>query len=180
MTNRSTAAWIALGSLATVVAVGLFVALQQHLRSDANHPQMEMARAAASRLSSGASPTSVVPPTQVDIGRSPDSYVIVVDAQHRVLASSAELAGDAVVPPGGVFDFVRDHGEDVITWQPAAGVRSAIVVEAFQGGYVVVGRSLADTEAAESRLPAIVLACWAAALAAIAGAAVLSARLVRP
>ena len=84
----------------------------------------------------------------MDIARSTDPFVIVVDGQRAVLASSASLDGQVVLPPAGVFDYVRSHGEDQITWQPAAGVRSWIVVDAFRGGFVIAGRSPADGEAA--------------------------------
>jgi hypothetical protein len=160
-------AWIALACVLTVGAGVLLVAEQQHLRSDANHPQVEMARSAASKLGAGADASTVVPSGQVDIRRSAAPYLIIVGADLRVLASSAELDGRPVVPPQGVFDFVRSHGEDVISWQPATGVRSAIVVDSFRGGYVVAGRSLAATEDSESFVETLTLAAWAVALVAL-------------
>jgi hypothetical protein len=69
-----------------------------------------------------------------------------------------------VSPPSGVFAYVRDHGEDMISWQPAAGVRSAIVVDSFYGGFVVAGRSLTGTERAESALGLWAIFGWAAAV----------------
>jgi hypothetical protein len=176
--SRAVPAWIVLGAFATVLAGVLYAGRQQQLRGDANHPQVEMARAAASRLDAGATPESVLPGGQVvDIGRSPDSYLIVVDTAGAVLATSAELGGALVIPPAGVFDYVRTHGEDVISWQPEAGVRSAIVVDAFDGGYVVAGRSLKATEDAEDRLGILALAGWALAMTAAGGLGLLRARL---
>ena len=52
----------------------------------------------------------------------------------------------------------------MISWQPAAGVRSAIVVDSFHGGYVVAGRSLTGTEQAESALGLWAILGWAAAV----------------
>ena len=100
----------------------------------------------------------------VDIASSSHAYLIVVDSNRALLASSAHLDGTAVTPPSGVFDYVRDHGEDIISWQPAAGVRSAIVVDSFHGGYVVAGRSLTGTEQAESALGLWAIFGWAAAV----------------
>lgn len=119
---------------------------EQAVRQPANHPQVEMAATAVSQLDGGASPSAVVPARRVDLAQSQEPFVIVVDAQRAVLASSASLGGQVVLPPQGVFDYVRSHGEDRLTWAPAAGVRSWIVVDAFHGGFVVAGRSPGDGE----------------------------------
>lgn len=123
------------------------VALQA-VAQPANHPQAEMAQSAVARLNSGASPAAVVPGGHVDIAQSTNPYLIVLDGKRSVLASSASLDGQVVLPPAGVFDYVTAHGEDRVTWTPADGVRSWIVVDSFRGGYVVAGRSPADGEAA--------------------------------
>ena len=137
--------------LAAVAALGLAgaagVALQA-IAEPANHPQAEMAQSAVAKLNSGASPAAVLPSGHVDIARSTDPYVIVLDGRRSVLASSASLDGQVVLPPTGVFDYVTAHGEDRVTWTPADGVRSWIVVDSFRGGYVVAGRSPGDGEAA--------------------------------
>lgn len=156
--------WILMTGLVTVAALVAFIVVQQQLRGAANHPQVEMAREAAAKLNAGANPQSVVSGAPIDIASSADSYLIVVDSNGALLASSAQLGGRAVIPPPGVFAYVHDHGEDVISWQPAAGVRSAIVVDSFRGGYVVAGRSLTGTEQAESALGLWAVFGWAAAV----------------
>ncbi|MGH7759901.1 MAG: hypothetical protein ACREOY_00580 [Candidatus Dormibacteraceae bacterium] len=103
-----------------------------------------------------------------------------VGADLKVLAISSELDGGPIVPPPGVFDFVRAHGEDVITWQPATGVRSAIVVDSFRGGYVVAGRLLSATEQMESLVETLTLVAWAVALFVLAAGAVVRGRTSRP
>jgi len=130
-------------ALAAAGAVGLAV---QAIGQPANHPQVDMAHQVVSRLDAGANPADVIPASRVDISTSTDPYVIVTDSQHEVLASSASLAGQSVLPPSGVFDSVKAHGEDRVTWQPASGVRSWIVVDSFSGGFVIVGRSPSDGE----------------------------------
>lgn len=162
--RRALPVWILLSGLVTVAAFVAFVVAQQQLRGAANHPQVEMAREAAGRLDAGANPQSVVNGAPVDIATSSDTYLIVVDSNGALLASSAELQGTAVIPPSGVFAYVRNHGEDKISWQPAAGVRSAIVVDSFHGGYVVAGRSLTSTEQAESALGFWAILGWAASV----------------
>jgi hypothetical protein len=45
---------------------------------------------------------------------------------------------------------------DALTWMPASGVRSAIVVVAYNGGYVLAGRSLTQVELRETDLEVVV------------------------
>jgi hypothetical protein len=74
---------------------------------------------------------------------------------------------------------VRAHGEDRITWQPAEGVRHAIVVDRYQGGFVVGGRSLTAVERNEDALLRWVVIGWLAGIAAILGGLLLFRRLQR-
>ena len=159
-------------ALAAAGAGGLAV---QVLAQPANHPQIEAAHSAVSRLEHGEPPSAVVPASSVDIGSSSALFVIVTDARGRVLASSAHLAGWSVLPPAGVFDYVRANGEDRVTWAPAAGVRSWIVVDAFSQGFVIAGRSPSSTE--QGALVALTWGSFAAlGLAAFAGIAALTTR----
>lgn len=176
MTSRTLGALGALVIGVTVAAGAVYLVGQQSLRHAADHPQAELVHDAVSRLDAGAAPSSVLPGATIDIASSGATYVIIVDRLHKVVASSATLNGDQVVPPDGVFDYVKDHGEDVITWQPSPYVRSAIVVDAFDQGYVVAGRSLTDTEHQVSSLGLLTLAGWALAVAAIGGFAAIRTR----
>jgi cell division septation protein DedD len=148
----------------------------QALGQPANHPQIEMAHSVVSRLDGGASPSDVVPAGTVDIAMSNVPYVIVTNARHEVLASSASLSGQSVLPPPGVFDSVTANGEDRVTWQPAAGVRSWIVVDTYKAGFVIAGRSPSDAEQSE-----YLLQLWgsfgALALAGVAAAGLVVMRL---
>ena len=129
-----------------LAAAGLAGLWLQAIQQPANHPQVEMAATAVSRLDGGASPSAVIPVHSIDLAQSQDPYLIVVDPQRQVLASSASLGGEVVLPPQGVFDNVRSHGEERITWAPADGVRSWIVVDSYRGGFVVAGRTASDGE----------------------------------
>lgn len=159
-----------------LAAAGLAGIAVQAIAQPANHPQIEMARSAVSRLDAGARASDVVPARTVDISRSTEPFLIVTDSKHTVLASSANLSGDAVLPPPGVFDSVAANGEDRITWQPAAGVRSWIVVDSFRGGFVIAGRSPSDGEQS-----AYLLLLWgsfgAVGLAAVVAVGVVISRL---
>ncbi|HET7467191.1 MAG TPA: hypothetical protein VFL29_11015 [Candidatus Dormibacteraeota bacterium] len=145
MTTR--ARLLGLAVAAAFAVAGVAGVAQQVIRQPANHPQAEMAQSAASRLNAGETPQAVIPARSVDIGQSTAPFVIVLDSSRSVLASSATLDGQVALPPPGVFDYVTSHGEDRVTWQPTANVRSWIVVDAFHGGYVVAGRSPAQGEA---------------------------------
>ena len=91
------------------------------------------------------------------------------DSSGLPLASSGDLFGLPPIPPSGVFDYVRAHGHDQITWQPAEGVRHAIVVDRYRGGFVVAGRSLSVVEQNEDTLLRWVVIGWLAGLATVAG-----------
>ncbi len=132
--------------VAALAAAGLAGLAVQAIGQPANHPQVDMAHQVVSRLDGGARPADVIPAARIDIASSNDPYVIVTDSQQKVLASSASLACQSVLPPPGVFESVKASGEDRVTWQPATGVRSWIVVDAFRGGFVIAGRSPSDGE----------------------------------
>ncbi|HKC19777.1 MAG TPA: hypothetical protein VKE27_09100 [Candidatus Dormibacteraeota bacterium] len=156
----------------TLAAGGLAGLAFLSLGEPANHPQMEMARAAVGQLQRGARPASVVPARGVDIATSTDPFIIVTDSQQNVLASSASLSGSAVLPPPGVFASAVRNREDKVTWQPAPNVRAWIVVDAYRDGFVIAGRSPGDAEQSE-----YVFLLWgsvaALALAGIAGLALI-------
>ena len=153
--------------LIVVVVTGLcglvYGVVQQDIRQGANNPQIQMAEDAAAKLASGQAAQSVVPAEKVDIAKSLAPYIIVFDASGKPVASSAQLGGQTPTVPSGVFDAVRQSGEDRITWQPQVGVRSAIVVMRFSGsssGFVLAGRSLREAEERIDHMGQIVLVGW--------------------
>ena len=176
MSQRSVMVWLVVAAAVTVLFGGGYVVAQQSVRHAADHPQIEMVRDAVAKLQAGASPSSVLPKTAVDLARSKEPYLILTDEEGRVLASSATLDGTVVVPPAGVFDFVRAHGEDVVTWQPAPAVRSAIAVDSWEHGFVVAGRSLEDTENVESSLLDWTMIGWLVSMLVLGGSAAIRLR----
>jgi hypothetical protein len=65
---------------------------------------------------------------------------------------SARLHGER---PCGMPGAIVQPGETRFTWQPAAGVRAAVVVTSYGGaspGYVLAGRSLRETELLEDHI----------------------------
>ena len=169
-----------------VIVTGLsgltYTAIQQDLRQSADDPQIQMAEDTAAKLADGQQLQNVVPSEKVDIATSLAPYIIVFDASGKPIASSALLDGQTPTIPSGVFDYVRQHGEDRITWSPQSGVRSAIVVTQFHGpnpGFVLAGRSLREVEIREDNILKIIFAGWIAILVVTFLATALIFRLLR-
>lgn len=144
--------WLPLAALAVLVLGVAGIAQQQNYRSSANDPQVQMATDARLALVNGASPQSLVPAHTVDLAQSLAPFLIIYDASGSVVASSASLAGQTPTLPHGVLDSAKSMDMDMLTWQPAPGVRSAIVVQHYDGGYVLAGRSLTQVEIRENDL----------------------------
>lgn len=137
--------------------------VQQNYRQSLNDPQIEIAEDASTELAKGALPQSVVPVKMIDIASSLAPYVIVYNENLKPVAYSGTLEGDAPVPPKGVFDFTKQNGENRLTWEPKADVRSAIVIRYYAGehsGYVLAGRGMRQVEKREIKLEIMVGIAW--------------------
>jgi hypothetical protein len=143
----------------------IYVATQRSYRSGANDPQIQMATDAVNALERGASPQDLVAANKLDIAESLAPYLAIYDANHQIVASSATLHGELLAPPSGVLDNAQTNGMNVLTWQPEAGVRSAIVIKSYPGGFVLAGRSLQSVEERETSLEQMVLIGGLATLA---------------
>jgi len=163
----------------TGLTAAVYGAVQQDLRQGANDPQIQMAEDAAARLNAGAAPNQVVPSDQIELEGSLQLYVMVFDAESRLMASSAQLNGQAPPFPPSVFDSARSRGQDRITWQPAPGVRSAVVVQPWRAGFVVVGRSLRLVEERIDQIFLLTGFAWLVTLGCTALAALLAAAVRR-
>jgi hypothetical protein len=163
--------WVPLAVIIVAFAGMGYLLVQQDQRSLANDPQVQIVTDARNALDAGASPATLVPTTQIDIAQSPAPYLVIYDANGQVLATSATVGGNALIPPSGVFDSARSERYDAISWTPAPGVRSAIVVMKYTQGYVLAGRSLQYIEERESNTQLLAtfgaLATLAASLVAV-------------
>jgi hypothetical protein len=162
--------WIVPAGAVTACCVLTCLCAQQVYRQLANDPQIQMAWDIAAQLEHGADPSAAVPAAPVELSRSLAPFVMVLDDSGAVVASSARLRGQLRTPPAGVADFVREHGEERVTWQPEPGVRVATVAVRYSrgaGGVVIVGRSLEETERRIARFGSLVLIGWLCALAAL-------------
>lgn len=145
-------------SLAILVAMGTaYVALQQTIRSGANETQILLAEDTARTLETAPLTAASFAGPGTDISQSLAPFAIVYSASGTPIAGSGKLHGELPKLPSGVLESVHKNGEERLTWQPEANVRSAIVVVEIaagpnKGSFVVVGRSMRETEKREAAL----------------------------
>ena len=158
---------VVLAAISTVLALALYTIPQQVLRQGANDPQIQLAGDLATRLEQGIAPTEAVPAGAVDIARSLSPFVIAYDDHGRPLASQAQLDGKTPAPPNGVFNHVRQYGEERVSWQPilgsVRGVRIAAVIERVNGpqpGFVLAGRNMREVESREQQVSKMAGLTW--------------------
>jgi hypothetical protein len=142
--------WLPLAVVIVALSGLVYLTAQQLLRQGTNDPQIQLSEDFAASLTSGKSPSVDFFAKQVEISTSLSTFVMIFDDSGKVLTSSALLDGVTPQYPAGVFENVRQHGQDRVTWQPREGVRHANVVTRFEGptgsGFVMAGRSLREVE----------------------------------
>ncbi len=157
-----------LAVICTVLALAISASIQQVQRQDANDPQIQMVRDASSLLEHGATFDAALPANRVDAASSLTPFLIIYDDAGKPVASSASLDGQVPAPPPGVFEYVRQHTEDWITWQPRPGVRLASIVKRVAGphpGFVLAARSLQQVEARKHVVGNLMTLGWAVTMA---------------
>jgi hypothetical protein len=165
--------WIPWAVGLTLVFGTMYAISQQVLRQSANDPQIQIAEDAATAVSAAEPVSFFNSPTKTDIEKSLAPYLVIYDTNGAIVASTGLLNGAPLVMPRGVLQSALAGGEHRLTWQPQAGVRSAIVVVPVKGifnGFVVAGRSLRETEKREDQIEAIAFAAWLFSLVALFGA----------
>ena len=160
--------WVLL-VVASAVIVGFgYVAVQQNYRDAANDPQVQYAQDISNALEQGASPEALGGNSPVDPRKGLGLFLVVIGEDKKVLASSMQLEGaNNPVPPNGTFDAAKKE-QQRFTWKPAKDVRVAAVMQHYAGkkpGYILVARSLKETEKREQQLTLTALASFLALLA---------------
>ena len=170
--RRAAAFFLPAAAALTIAAFLTFVAVQQDLRIGANDLPQRLAEDGVAALNGGSDPAVVTGTSSVPIESSLDPFIAVFDAKGTLLATNGALGGRPPAPPAGVLLSAQATGRDAVTWQPATGVRIALVVLPWKGGTVVAGRSL---RVIESRIDAIQVLMAAGLLAGLAVLAVVAA-----
>lgn len=155
-------------ALALTLLCGLmYVTAQQVLRQSANDPQIQLAEDAAAALAEDKAPPELQEKAaafaKIDMRQTLAPFLIRYDDDRQPISSTVELNGKTPVPPAGVFEFARTHGENRLTWQPERGVRNATVLVHYSGhksGFVLAGRSLREVETRVPALGRLILAGW--------------------
>ncbi len=165
---------LVLAGMATILSIALYTIPQQVIRLGANDPQLQLADDAVARLEAGRTASEAVPPADIDMARSLMPFVIAYDDEGQPVTSQAMLHGAVPVPPKGVFDYVRQHGVERVSWQPVSGrdegVRIAAVVQQVGGahpGFVLAGRSMREVEARREQIEQMAGLAWIAMLGLI-------------
>lgn len=171
LSGRIITRWVQLAALATALCMVVYLAVQQTGRQIANDPQIQIARDAGTALANGQPASSIIPPTTVDLSHSLSPWVTVVDEKGNIVASSARLHQQPRTVPAGILENARSNGEWRVTWQPEPGVRMATITvhnPGPGGGFVVVGRSLEESEARTSAYGKLIFAGWLATIIGLA------------
>ena len=153
---------VVLAGISTILALALYAIPQQVLRQGANDPQIAMASDLAVYLNQYGvndglrqGPLTLHGSAIVDMANSLSPFLVVYDDEGRALGSTGQLGGQTPAPPKGVFDYVRSHGEERVSWQPRHDVRIAAVVERVGGaqpGFVLAGRNMREVEARQGHV----------------------------
>ena len=156
--------WIPLAVVVSLTAVLVFGAVQQAIRQTANSPQVQMAEDVADVYNSGMTEDFSVQ-HRWDIAKTLTPFIMIFDAEGRPTAGNALIDSKAPLPPIGVFDKAKITGENRFTWEPKPGVRIATVIVPYSvagggSGFVLVGRSLRETEHTVQRIAFDVLIGW--------------------
>src|SRR5581483_6741609 len=116
--SRLIAPWLPWAFVITVLFGTIYTVSQTILRTSANVPQVQMAEAAVDKLNLGASPTTVLPDSTVELRSSLAPYLMVYDDNGKQLASNVRLDNSTVDVPSGVLEHARNVDDHRITWQP--------------------------------------------------------------
>ncbi|KKP56005.1 MAG: hypothetical protein UR49_C0022G0010 [candidate division WS6 bacterium GW2011_GWF2_33_92] len=138
--------WIPYVICLTMTAGTLFVVLQQSLRLEGDNPQTQMAEDIAYNLDNGLLISQYITHDNIDISRSLDTFVIIYGNDNNKISSNANIHGQEPMIPVGVLEYAKENGQNKVTWQPETGVRIATVVNKYNNGTVLVGRSLREIE----------------------------------
>lgn len=155
--------WLVMVCVVTFVCFACYSTIQQFNRQLANEPQVQIAEDTAAALGAGTPAGSLVQGTKVDMSRSLAPFIVIVDQNKNVIASTAETKGSVPALPKGFLDAVTLWGDHRLTWETPDGLRFATVTVRYDGagpGYVVAARSLRETEARIGRIGLMILVGW--------------------
>jgi len=170
MKNSDLLLYAAAAIIITILCGVIYVTVQQSHRSGANDPQLQIARDISNRLKNNQPVDQLMGTDTIEISNSLAVFTALYDDNGDPVQSTGLLGGQLPKIPRGVFNYAKQHGENVLSWQPQRGVRMATVVEAVQShgiGFVAVSRSLNEVEKRVNNLTTMVFLGWIASIGCI-------------
>lgn len=156
--------WVPLLIVTTGLCFLIYFCSQQVLRQSTYDPQIQIAEDGARELSLGTPAEMVVAPGTIDIEKSLATFTILYGVDGKPVQSSGLLNGKIPQIPSGVLNYASKTGENRLTWAPQPDIRLATVIVPFKSqssdGFLVVARSLRETERRTVRIGIIVFLGW--------------------
>lgn len=149
-------------TIITIILGIIYATVQQSYRSNANDPQIEIARDINSKLRRG-NPIEKFFTDTIDIDESLSVFNVLYNGEGKPTRSSGLLRNEMPVMPKGVFESAKKNGEYQLTWQPEPGVRMAMVIVKSTSSsikFIASGRSLQEIEVREYNLRTTILFGW--------------------
>jgi hypothetical protein len=148
-------AWLPFVIIIVIFSGLAYGTVQQVYRQSANDQLFQVVENITNNINQGQPISQIVPAQGVtDLASTILPFALVYDATSTEIGSSVLLDGKNPTVPAGMLAAAKDRGQLVETWQAAPGVREAVVVKYLSGaqsGYLVVGRSLKQTEILENQ-----------------------------
>ncbi|HYF05423.1 MAG TPA: hypothetical protein VEA59_04590 [Patescibacteria group bacterium] len=167
--------WLPIATAIVVVSGIAYASSQFIIRSSANDAPLQLSESALAAIEQGAPLEQLLPPTSdSDITKGTAPFAVLINGTGTPVGSTGMLDGKIPVPPQGALDAAKKKGEHRLTWEPKNGQRFATVITSIpgpQGGYVIVGKTLKETDA---RINKLCLMAALGALAALAASFILS------
>lgn len=153
--SQTFVAWLPFAVIIVIFSGLAYATVQQSYRQTANEQLYQIIESVTDNINQG-QPLNQIVPAQgtVDLSSTVLPFVIMYDATTTELGSSVQLNGKNPSVPVGLLAAAKAQGQYAETWQPAPGVREAVVVKYLTGaqsGYIVAGRSLKQTEVLENQ-----------------------------
>lgn len=168
--------------LFTGVILLVYAVMQQQYRNAANDPQLQIARDAVTALNKGKAVTAIIPADTVDMEQSLATCIQVYSTTGVQVASNGYIGTKLPVVPAGVLAKAKAEGEYMVSWQPSPAARMSAVVAytgGAQGSYVLVARSMAESDKRVRALVKMIFMCWVLCMCVICAHGLLQAYLSR-
>jgi ABC-type nickel/cobalt efflux system permease component RcnA len=160
--------WLPLALSLTLITGFAFLAVQQNYRMSANDPQVQITHDAMQDLSQVPDLNQLAGAfNKIDISKVYNSFIVVYDEKGKPVAGNGYLNDQLPSLPANTLATTKNKGETRFTWQPNKSLRFAAVVTYFKGqqsGFIMAGRSLAETEKRIKMTGLAALIAWLAAL----------------